>query len=64
MANSVCGGMKTLGVAMEQPGKTAMITADNFAEVEALKAAFTAKDPDVKLDAPVATEILILSSSL
>ena len=45
------------GVAMEQPGKTAMITADTFAEVEALKAAFTAKDPDVKLDAPVATEI-------
>jgi len=49
--------MKTLGVAMEQPGKTDKIIADTFAEVEALKAKFTAKDPDVKLDAPVATEI-------
>ena len=57
MANQACGGMKTLGVCMEQPGKTNQIIADVYAKVESLKPKFTDKDPIVKFDAPVSTEI-------
>ena len=58
MANTICGGMKTLAVASEQAGKTNQILADTYASVEALKPSFTTSDPTVKTNAPATTEII------
>ena len=57
MANSACGGMQTLGVAMEQIGKTNQVIAQTFGEVEALKPRFTQSEPDVKVNPPCVTEL-------
>ena len=63
MANCVCGGMKTLGVAMGQPGRTDQIIADTWQCVDPLKPKFTDKEPSIKLDAPVITEIVDLPAT-
>ena len=42
---------------MKQPGKTNDIIAETWRRVEPLKITYTDKEPDIKLDAPVITEI-------
>ena len=64
MANCVCGGMKTLGVAMGQPGRTDQIIADTWHCVDPLKPKFTDNEPSIKLDAPVITEIVDLPATI
>ena len=57
MANSPCGGMKTLAVSQGQPGATDVIIEETFKKVDGLKARFIDKDPVVKLEAPVVNEL-------
>ena len=56
MANVLCGGMKTLGVALELPGKTNQILADTEKQVGNNKLQFVTDNPIIKFDALALTE--------
>ena len=56
MANVICGGMKTLGVALEMPGKTNQILADTEKQLDNNKLHFVTEKPLIKFDAPALTE--------
>ena len=57
MANSICGGMKTLAVSLEKVGATNDIIANTNEAVDSLRFTFKDDEPVVKLNAPVVTEI-------
>ena len=57
MANVICGGMKTLGVVLDTPGKTNQILADTDKQVCDKKLQFATENPIIKFDAPTLTEI-------
>ena len=57
MANVICGGMKTLGVVMDTPGKTNQILADTDKQITDQKLLFATENPIIKFEAPAVTEI-------
>ena len=57
MANSVCGGMKTLAMSMGRAGAKADILADTHQQTHSLKPKWTDQTPSIKFNAPVITEM-------
>eukprot|EP00959_Pyramimonas_sp_CCMP1952_P072367 1511554-Pyramimonas_sp.AAC.1 len=57
MANVVCGGMKTLGMALEILRETNQILADTDRQTSTQRLQFVTGRPTIKFDAPVLTEV-------
>eukprot|EP00959_Pyramimonas_sp_CCMP1952_P370551 7760818-Pyramimonas_sp.AAC.1 len=57
MANVVCGGLKTLGVVLDVPGKTTQVLAGTHQVVDQHKLHYITEHPTIKFEAPVLADL-------